>query len=1434
MSLISNTKKAQKRPGVILLVVLAMLTLLAIIGITFVMYATSLEQCSEAALDEQKADFRPRFDQDAALSMFLGQFVYDVEDNTTGQYSVLRGHSLARDLYGYQAANNGQVTFPLDRPFGGRGYADPTQPNFLGQATVSGQPNVSYTAPDKYHWYLAKLSYDYDYDQVQGKNVSGKILKVQEPSFWRSGISDNPATPASTFRYKPASASGSMANGFPAYPTQNQRYDVQNLPGGTEPDSIWIDINAPVQTMPNGRKYKMMVAPLIVDLDGRLNVAMAGNKMTSFNNNFFHGSHEGYGPWEGNLDQLVPLLKGHGDTTLNSQNINAIQSQILAIKYGASANAYGYQLTGSGSGGSGGGGGTIPTTYSPRAHNQMDYNGGLDPDPQGLTSAVPAFLPGSTVAAAPSTFYQAFPYFFPGMYGNSASKETTNNGQTTGIYIHPTSYNPIFPNGGRKLATDPFATNIAFGIRDMGPLMLWRSDKDNFTKDTSNNTYPVKQAFGTLLNGYGNSASRSALFDHLTLVSADFDKPGVYPYVDNKTTNGLQWAVTNSTTAPYWPRRTSNNFTQPPVAEQNAIGLATRDLTRFARINLGQFGPDYPAIDPATGQYLAGSDAQTIAASQGRTLLANKVLDGLCAATGTPDMRSTNDSTNAQYKAWVWLAQLAANIVDFVDPDDVMTVMDLSPSGAPGTGRKVYGTELPKVVINEIYAQADNSASDYAKTSGTAMDDYTVSLFLELLNPTADPGNPALTNVNMPNTAYIQVKGASSTHTIYEIEVAQTVPIALKDPFATNGMGQVDLSGIVGYTSNPLSAVGSSANPWVDSTGSVGSIAISPAGANYTTTDPRAGSQGFLWIGPTVSSNIQDTTMQTAWTYSMTNTMTPLEQPTLKYTWTKSQGAPTEATVLLRRLVNPGLPADNNTNPYVLVDYVTVKPGMVQDARKRDSTGANSNTVAVASRQSYGRRQPYAGKDIVNVTTPDLGAYKESTKTNSNAPMGTFGSLNFNTQPATLANEITAPTETAETPDWLAHFDRVPVSPLPLTMVSTYRPHELTQKFLDQVPSAVNSGTNVWLPHQHSTAWMDEMTGLQRFFELVQTHGEKALTSYGYLDPVTNNPLDVPLFPMGGRYQGRVNLNTVPIYKDSQGKYWSPVLEALFDVNNSNRFTQDQIRNLINSIGANRASGNGNYFYGANPLSRAGSILQSQPTAMVASDDPWQSYQPNSGNYRLNGNLLFDPFALDATAQPNGAPLRTSTRTTHPMVRMEALEKIYNQTTVRSNVFAIWVTVGFFEVIDSTTLPVKLGGEIGAANGRNQRYKMFAIVDRTRIKSFELNSTAQVVSSSGANGDYAWQNVPFTANSNIVDSRTGKTYNLLTLAQQQPLVLTFDPDKENEETVEVWFTSNQLQAQFRKNHVAGCKIISRGNPGPMKNYDHRNDSDVVLYATILE
>ncbi len=84
--------------------------------------------------------------------------------------------------------------------------------------------------------------------------------------------------------------------------------------------------------------------------------------------------------------------------------------------------------------------------------------------------------------------------------------------------------------------------------------------------------------------------------------------------------------------------------------------------------------------------------------------------------------------------------------------------------------------------------------------------------------------------------------------------------------------------------------------------------------------------------------------------------------------------------------------------------------------------------------------------------------------------------------------------------------------------------------------------------------------------------------------------------------------------------------------------------------------------------------------------------------------------------------------TRHPYFRSEWLQKVTNLTTVRTHQYAVWITVGFFEVTqqgDPVVADINpmastdiIGDEVGLLSGKSVRYRAFFIIDRTKAVGF--------------------------------------------------------------------------------------------------------------------
>jgi hypothetical protein len=367
-------------------------------------------------------------------------------------------------------------------------------------------------------------------------------------------------------------------------------------------------------------------------------------------------------------------------------------------------------------------------------------------------------------------------------------------------------------------------------------------------------------------------------------------------------------------------------------------------------------------------------------------------------------------------------------------------------------------------------------------------------------------------------------------------------------------------------------------------------------------------------------------------------------------------------TVLLRRLANPHLPfnanpADPLYNPYLTVDHLERVP-------------LHSTTEpAYASR---GKQQPYAS-DPSQVA--DQTAFAGSTTGH------TFGSANT---PAAL-------------PGWLVHLDRQLISPMELLHVSGYHPHQLTHRFL------APDGRGGLQRFGQRVPWFDPGNRLYRVFEFLEARSRAAGVSGE------------------GRVAGKINLNTV----------WDPeTLLALCDPQPSNSFRTED---LYKPLRGPADPPDPNKDDPADPQTVFWRMMKLRSPGFLTGGGPGPDDRPflslatgySTGDQQYpapRGIGIEDTFlrSFDGGSRrlfQSPEPANANDPAAHPYLDYELLTKVFNQITPRSNVFAVWLTVGFFEVTDDTSRPVKLGREIGRAEGRHLRHRLFAIVDRSVLTS---------------------------------------------------------------------------------------------------------------------
>ena len=240
-------------------------------------------------------------------------------------------------------------------------------------------------------------------------------------------------------------------------------------------------------------------------------------------------------------------------------------------------------------------------------------------------------------------------------------------------------------------------------------------------------------------------------------------------------------------------------------------------------------------------------------------------------------------------------------------------------------------------------------------------------------------------------------------------------------------------------------------------------------------------------------------------------------------------------------------------------------------------------------------------------------------------------------------------------------------------------------------------------------------------------------SSFSSVNPGANPPPNDlttfrPPFNSISRFRdpGRININTVSI--DRSGN--SPLLQALLgDVPGANNNYFNQIRRSRQGYADGQEGDYPTYF--ANPFRSFDSAGLMPKVKDMRRGDLAQGTNATLGGIEATLMRSQNPASLTSSSQPLLSYQSTNLwddSSRNPYFQYGQLAKLSNIVTTHSNVFAIWITVGYFEVepvggspSNSDIYPdgYRLGQELGIDDGTRKRHRAFYLIDRSIPVAFE-------------------------------------------------------------------------------------------------------------------
>lgn len=485
--------------------------------------------------------------------------------------------------------------------------------------------------------------------------------------------------------------------------------------------------------------------------------------------------------------------------------------------------------------------------------------------------------------------------------------------------------------------------------------------------------------------------------------------------------------------------------------------------------------------------------------------------------------------------------------------------------------------------------------------------------------------------------------------------------------------------------------------------------------------------------------------------------------------------------IFLQRLANPLLAWNAVTNPYVTIDatYVdltafngvavdSADPQVGMNTRRNFQTRQRGGPFPQAEVSGY-NYDPGPSRGYRNLWLQQNAGYGAPTADSPNGDPGgtgphyfsyqlyhTLGYLNrrywgptgtpYFTAASGVPNYLGAPYHIDGEDNqprafpWLTHLDRPLTSPMELLNVPSQSSSQLLVRFQVQnsalpLNNAYNPNNSL-TPYQHllnffqttTNAATNDAPNLCRIFDYLEVPCHY-VGAERYYNPTTfrtgtgNMNLFRPPFNKTSRFRdpGRININT--IYDSAVWEAIAKTMPGMDPSANGAAFFQNLMASRQGYAGG-LLTVNQNYpSLFSHPFRSADSADMMPPIPA----GPNVARQPAAKANLLRSALAAsDPLLLSNSTQAYEEAGR------NPYFRYQGLQKVANMVTTRSNCFAVWVTVGYFEVEEVpgyATMTAnqraawpdgyRLAQEVGADAGTAVRHRSFFIIDRSIPVAYE-------------------------------------------------------------------------------------------------------------------